>query len=720
MAQDDFSDRLRRIHEKKEQAPKPAPKSPPPIRSAGRSKPKRPKTKSPINLRANLILGALLVASVAGAAAVAYMDQGGEFDDLRGEVASAVGSGGPQNAGDVDQMVSVGPLETMLLDAAVRNQDAKIAERRAAEAEARATTLIAPPEPADAPLTEPLTTDRLGPAMGQGYAATADGTPVALTAIMVGLAATGPESTFGAPTVFENNSACTLRPIGADETFANVNIMAPTTVAPLQMLDDTTIYAALEDGITERLEKGQTPGMLGIVRGGYRAIDVIVTDRSGPLYLMLQSLSGNIVWNIHAASGVDIAHIAMVSPGNVALTGNIGNASFEALRARDFQDRVDFNYYSGEPEDFDCMAWPYQKPDETWGAWAGAQSGNAMDGNLLFSQDEGFDAYDHWFNKTLGRSSREGLITAWQAPAVLVGNLPSELLDAPQGTRPLYVTAHDHIITGDEAAREAATVALYSDVVAQAAGGDYRDTIPQPTDIGETISSAGTIEGRNRSFGDLIMDRNNVEEVVSLTDLNRERRAFFRTYVGWDEILAPGEAMPPEALQKLYGLLRAPRVLQQYCTDTLVEIASKCGMYKATVRGATINDADILDVRGDFAYVPNYTIGDVTRISNGSFLSVPLLDDAVANRSAANAEDRRAFLADLKKLCDALRAEHGNCLINVSGFDIPRPDIVGQDQPRPASRGAVSVYGVDTRFAEANLEEQAEALFEEIQGAPQD
>ena len=720
MTQDDFSDRIRRIHEKKAQQPRPAPEEPPLIRSTGSPRPKRKKSKAPRNIRATLVLWGLLIVSVGGAASFIYMDQGGRFDDLRERVAGAVEFAIPQNAGDTDSMISVGPLETMMLDAAMRNQGAKTAEDRAAAAEARATTLIAPPAAPDAPSTEPMITDRMGPAFGQGYAASAGDAPIALNEIMVGFAATGGDSTFGTPTVFENNAECTLRPIGADETFANVSIAVPAAIAPLQMLNDESMRAVLEGRITERLENGETPGMLEIFRGGYRAVDVIVTDRSGPLYLMLQTQSGNVLWNIHAGPDVEIAHIAMVTPGNAALTGNIGGASFESLRASDFGERPDFNYYRGEPEDFDCMAYPFRKPDETWGAWAGAESGRTLDGNLLFSQDKGFDAYDHWFTKTLGRSSEEGQIGAWEAHAVLIGNLPSELLNAPKGTHPLYVTAHDHILTGNAEARETATVALYTDIVTQASGGDYRDTIPPALDVGEAIASTGTVGGQRRSFGDLIMDTNDVEAVVSVTDLNRERRAFFSTFVSWDEILGPGEAMPPEELQKLYGLMRAPRVMQQYCADTLVEIASKCGMYKTTVRQVTVDDTDLLEVRADFAYIPNYTIGDVTRINNGDFLSIPLLQDAVEGRSATNAEDRRAFLGDLKKLCEALRAEHGNCLIDVSGFTIPRPDIVGQDSPRSAAYGSVAVYGVDTRFAVANLEEQAQAIFEEIQGAPQD
>ncbi|MEO1639161.1 MAG: hypothetical protein AAFU41_07940 [Pseudomonadota bacterium] len=698
MPQNDFSERLRRIEENRQ--PVAQPEYEPPIRSSGRRSGGRGGGGSS-NRRASVVLTVITSATIAAVVGVVMMERSGEMPDFREMLTFEMASIG----GDMPT------FQEAILESSLTRQTERAEERQAALAEERANTLIAPAAEREAPPVEPVTTGRMGATFGAGFAATASGTPIDAATIIAGFSPTDPNTPVGDLAFFEHNETCTLRPVGADEKYHAVMIRGSYNPAPVQMLSQATIDDTLTDTVKEAVEEGYSPGLLKIARGGRLTADVIVTDTSGPLYLMLQSQSGGTIWNIHAAPGVEIAHIAMIGHGDSGLTGNIGNATFEAVRAFDFADRIDFNFYNGEPEDFDCMAQPYRDPDESWAAWEGAKAGNTLDGNLLFGQSNGFKAYDYWFTQTMGFSSKENAIDANRAGVVLVGDAPTEPLTIPAGPHPLHIRQYDHIITGTEEVREAEIVALYTDILTKAAGGDIAGTIPAASEISPAPESIANLGGERRDFGDLVMNKNDVESVISTTDLNRERRVSFSNLFTWEDILAQGEAMPPEDQQNLYATLRLPRLMQSFCTDTLVEIASKCGMYKATVHNA--GDGEF-QVRADFAYIPNYNIGDVTRQSNGEFITAHLPDQR-EGRSNQTPEERRAFLVELQEVCTELRKEYGNCLISVGGFYLDRPATFSGGGGRATAAGWVSVYTANNRFEESLLEEKADEIMAEVQ-----
>ncbi len=267
------------------------------------------------------------------------------------------------------------------------------------------------------------------------------------------------------------------------------------------------------------------------------------------------------------------------------------------------------------------------------------------------------------------------------------------------------------ILTGTQTAREAELVAVYADLVAAAAGGAYQDVMPAAFDLGQATPetpAASEIGGQRRSFGDLVMRTNDIDSKVSLTELNRERRVSFSTRMTLDDLLQDGEAMPPEDMRHSYALMRAPRQMMPYCTDTLIEIATKCRIFKATVHDAGNGE---YQVRADFAYVPNYTIGNVERIRGGDFISAFLPDENEDN-TYQTPEERRAFLVRLKDICDLLRPEYGNCLIGTAGFNLDGPArFIGGT--RASAAGWVEVYMPDNPFEERNFQERAEAVFAE-------
>ena len=693
MTKNDFSERLQRIEAKK--GAQPQQPTQPAIRSTRRN---------PSPNRAGMVIALMICLTFGAIGAMFVFERNGQLavwkDALNGQMASVSGGLG-----------GLPSFEEVILESALDSQSEQRKEQLAAAAEERARTLIAPPRPPREIPVAAVATERRGPVFGDGFAATLSATPAPVETIMTGFQPTGPDTPMGNVAFFDHNEGCWLRPIGAQEKFINVNITSSIRPAPVQLLNSVDIQDTLRKSIKEALEDGHSPGLLAVARGGQATADVIITDTTGPLYVVLQTLSANMIWHVHAAPGVEIAHIAMLSNGASGLTGNIGNATFEAIRASDFGNQMNFYDFKGEPEELECMARPFRKPDETWGAWEGAKGGNSMDGNLLFGQDNGFDAYDYWFTQTLGRSSTENLISANQAGVILVGDVPTTPITAPTQPSTLYISRHDRVLVGTAAEREAQTVSIYTDIVRVAAGGDHRGTIPPATEVSAPVTEAAQVGGERRDFGDLIMNRNNVEKVVSLTDLNSERRVSFSDRITWEDMLAPGEAPPQEGLRRITAMLRAPKLMQAYCTNTLVEIASKCEIFRATVHDS---GDDVFQVRADFAYIPNYAIGDVTRISSGEFITAHLPDQR-EGRTNATPQERRAFLVELKQVCDELRKEYDNCLITTAGFYLDRPTRTSGNGDATTAAGWVSVYANDNRFEEGNLLEKAEEIMARVQ-----
>ena len=610
------------------------------------------------------------------------------------------------------EMAALPDVHDILVESAFNSVDKQAQATLAENEEERRRTLIAPERDwRGTPPTDPVTTSRMGPEYGVDYAVSASGEAVALNAIVANFEPSGPNSVHGEIQAFEANENCTLRPIGADEKFVNINVSRTNTTGPIQTIHTESINEIIRDAAKEAIGEGHSPGLIKVPRGKMGILDVIVTDTSGPLYLALQTSSSNTLWNIHAAPGVEIAHIAMISGGPSALTGTIGNASFEAVRSSRDANQTRFYDFRGDPGDIECMTRPFRKPDESWGAWAGAKGGNSMDGNLLFGQDKGFDSYEFWFKDALGLSPTQDLIHAERAGTILVGEIPAEPITMPTAPTTVHMPTHNRIVTGTEAERESEIVGVYTDLIRAAAGGDHSEVMPaaisldQQTDVVESEVSGGY-----RSLADRVMNSNDIASKVSLTDLNRERRVSFSVNLTLDDLLHEGEAMPPEEERHSYAIMRAPRHMMHFCEDTLIEIASKCKIFKATVHD---RGDDQYQVRADFAYVPNYTIGDVERIQGGDFISAFIPDETEGN-THETPEDRRAFLISLKEMCDELRPEYGNCLIGTAGFYLDRPASFSSSDVRASAAGWLEVYQPDNPFEERNFQERVEALREAI------
>ena len=559
-------------------------------------------------------------------------------------------------------------------------------------------------------------TERDGYAFGAGYGVTATGQAVALNTIVADFQLTGPNSDTGEYAPFEMNTECALRPVGAGEKLVNVNIRRSPQYAPVQLLDDDDVLNTLLTVSKEKLEEGELFDNIKIARGAVRIVDVVVTDTEAPLYLVLQTFAGNTLWNITAAPGVEIAHVAMISSGDSAIAGLFESASFEAIAASDFSERTDFNYFKGDPSELECMLQPYTAPKDHWGGSIGAQEGNSIDGNFMFSQTNGFEVYSHWYTALLGEGPEVNLITAAEASAVLVGDLPIKpLAFIPLSDKYIHLPSHDIILAGTAIEREEETQQIYTEILVAAAGSDPSEIVPPASTFALPDPANPPVETEvaapNSSLLGKLALSGRVQPKLTLVELNSTRRVSFEVYLELDDLLADGEEMPSDELQSLYTSLRAQRYMQRYCEDTLSAISSKCGMFKTNVHRV----ADRYQVRADFAYIPNYTIGPVDRTRGGGFMSAFLPDPNLEN-TYQTAEERQAFLGEILEVCDRIRAEFGNCLIGTAGFYLHKPARFSSSGVNANAASWVEIYALENPLEERKFQERAQEIYTEISG----
>lgn len=193
-------------------------------------------------------------------------------------------------------------------------------------------------------------------------------------------------------------------------------------------------------------------------------VNVILTDESAPLYLVLQAASRPLVWNLHATPGVEVAAIVVV--------GNPGNAVHTLAP----DTPVTFLEIAE-----DCAPQPWRAAQPWWDMFnrPGAASGEFEEKSAARHT-----AYDRWFAATFGEASEPGTIGAFAANHVLVGPLPAS--SAARATyRPLNggrIVAHEGpLLYAAPAHEREADLARRRHALAEAAaGGDLSIVNPAP------------------------------------------------------------------------------------------------------------------------------------------------------------------------------------------------------------------------------------------------
>lgn len=150
-----------------------------------------------------------------------------------------------------------------------------------------------------------------------------------------------------------------------------------------------------------------------------------------------------------------------------------------------------------------------------------------------------------------------------------------------------------------------------------------------------------------------------VTALYGTLDITPNRRISVRTELPFADMLAPVEAMPAPPLRTLYATLRASRFLMPLCRETLGQLAAACavGPFAAEVN----TGADYAVLTGDLHYLPGYDTGDPWSVANSVIRRATVALPAAG--FADGPEGRRAVYTEARRLCDAIRARFGNCVI---------------------------------------------------------
>ncbi|MHA3913538.1 hypothetical protein [Halovulum sp. GXIMD14793] len=562
-------------------------------------------------------------------------------------------------------------------------------------------------------ITKPFEAGRLGFDYGSGHAFNASREAVAMEKLVAEWTGGKPDAPALTVLPFLPNEECQMRRSQPGEKLISVLRGAPYRPAQLRTLMQGDIVTKLDRAVKSALAEGQLPHEIEIDRGEVSRVDVVVTDTSAPLHWVLQG-SGNVLWNVIPADGVKIAHVSLISGGQSGLTGNIGDATFDAIRASDFGPYPEFSISRREEREFDCMAHPIPAPKEYWTSHAGAAKGNTLDANLLFLRTKGSAAYAKWFRDSFGVSAETNFIVADGAANVLVGPAPSAPLQAaPYGSTVVHFLFADHVISEDYKLREAATERLFTDILDKAAGRPYRESLPLDVVLDDP---SGQPQRAERVFDGLVLgmdfvdDRGENRAKTQQEAINDERRAIFETNVPLADLLQPDETPPAEALAATYARLRVPEFMTRYCEDTLPAMARRCGVLKASAH--PLKDSNF-QVRATFGFVQNYDIGTLDVIKGGGFISafLPVTD---LNQKFATPEERKALIGKYLQVCDRLREEYGNCLLGTLSFHLDDQPSIYTNGVKAHAAGWVEVYTLDQPLEEEKLQARAAEIFAEI------
>lgn len=302
-----------------------------------------------------------------------------------------------------------------------------------------------------------------------GSVATPDGASVSVADIADGFDAARTDRVPREVRPFAANAECTLRRPAPGEVVRNVRIGRATVETDIHALTSAGIADATLRHARAALFDPGGDGFGATAPGRLGRVDVFVTDTSAPVYLVLQSLEGNTLWNVHRGQGVRIAHVAMIGHvSGIVLPEGIG---FEALRIGDF----------GTGPDARCQIAPVRLPKAAWAVVQAAEDGEPRAAETVRAMAARHRAFAAWFAATTGADAEAGLTEADGAGHVLVGAVPRARLGYRRITgRIAHVAGAEQLVIGDDRVPEA-----HRRMLLAAAGGDLARVRPPPVRLPE-------------------------------------------------------------------------------------------------------------------------------------------------------------------------------------------------------------------------------------------
>lgn len=255
-----------------------------------------------------------------------------------------------------------------------------------------------------------------------------------------------------------------------EDHVANVQIGTASAKLPIRILSESRRISASMNWV-----KGFTNPAIGkaqrnrtITPPQMHMVDVVVTETSAPVYLILQSEYTGVLWNIQKGPDVFIAQVAIISNGTSGIVNPDFNTPTQILDTT--QNR-------------DCAPRVFRKPEPHW-SFVRNVSEYGIGEDVLEKNMAQFQEYSNWFSLNFNQPSDKGRIGFNTVNHILVGPMPAK--DAPRipyqavADQPVYISKTDHVFAYEDMDEmQDYNQGLHLDLIMAAAGGSLDALSPQ-------------------------------------------------------------------------------------------------------------------------------------------------------------------------------------------------------------------------------------------------
>lgn len=292
-------------------------------------------------------------------------------------------------------------------------------------------------------------------------------TPHWVQSALKGYEETSHKSALPAKVVLQDvKGSCTFRKPKRGEHVGNVHIGGGVMSSPFYAWSRADVAeraktliknAQLPDGSRRKLRDDRQ--VIDEKSDVLRAVDVVVTETSKPVYLVLQHEFGKVLWNIHLAPGAQISHVAALGPQEIAVANLDETVPIEVAYGKRLES---------------CGILPRRKPQDHWHFMRNAKNSGGALKDIVEENLRNHRNYSRWFASSFGMASEEGVVGVERSAHVLVGPLPTTM-DSRVPFRPIEgslvrMTSADNISVSTHSEYESKQMAQIRALVDAAVG----------------------------------------------------------------------------------------------------------------------------------------------------------------------------------------------------------------------------------------------------------
>jgi hypothetical protein len=229
---------------------------------------------------------------------------------------------------------------------------------------------------------------------------------------------------------------CKFEPPGPSEKVVLVSAKDVPMKAPVFTFTRADVAKRAEAFVAEWKRQGVDPGTdIENTGDGMRLAEVVVTDTSAPLYLVLGG-PAKALWNFHVADGVKISRVALIASRDAAVANLPAGVPVSLLAGQQAEN---------------CNAIPSRRPTTRWGIAERAKS-DATAKDALDKRHVAHSNFDRWFEASFAVDSESVAIGADVASNFLVGPPPASIKQRvpyrPLAGAHMKMSLPDHFVVG--------------------------------------------------------------------------------------------------------------------------------------------------------------------------------------------------------------------------------------------------------------------------------